>query len=61
MDYTNIAVQVGAIYGAVQIVAQGAIQLQKVFVKNPEKTIFFKVAKWLIAGPSRWLDPSGNP
>lgn len=51
MDSDTI-VKLGAVYAALQGVAQ-AVML--IFPKN---TIVFRAAKWMVAGPSRVLNPT---
>lgn len=52
---TNLFTTVGAAYAGIQVVAQGVMAIQKVFTSTPEKTVLFKLCKWLVAGPSRWF------
>jgi hypothetical protein len=46
---TDLVVKLGAAYAALQAVAQA------VMVIAPKHTIVFKVAKFIVAGPSRVL------
>lgn len=56
MTYDDVqlyATTVGAVYAGLQLVAQGMLAIQKVFTQKPEKTMWFKFWKFVVAGPSR--------
>jgi hypothetical protein len=52
-DLSSYVTTIGAAYAGVQLVAQGMLAIQKIFLPAPEHTLWFKFWKFVVAGPTR--------